>query len=472
MASPKLSVIILGAGLGRRMRSDLPKVVISTCERPMIQHVVEAASSLSPERIVVVTGHRREMVEEAVQAGAAEGLYPIKPLSFAIQKDQLGTGDAVKAALPNLEGFSGDVLILYGDVPLLRKETLKGLLTKHHSNGSDLTIVTAITDQQNSYGRIVRDSRSKSILKVVETKDCTPEEFAIKEVNVGIYLCESKFLKTAVLGLKNQNAQKEYYLTDIVEAANGSALKLDALIISDISEVQGVNDRIELGIVNETIRNRRVAQFVLDGVEISDPRTTYIDPGVTIASGVKIGPNVQLIGETSIAAGVLIEGNTYIKSCNIENQAVIKFSCHLEDSKIGAGASVGPFARIRPGSILERDVKIGNFVETKKAHFKEGAKASHLSYLGDCTVGKEANVGAGTITCNYDGYKKSKTTIGDGAFIGSNTSLVAPVEIGAGATVGAGSVITKNVEPDALAVTRAPQVSKPGWSKKKRESKA
>ena len=464
-----LAIIVLAAGLGKRMRSEDPKVIAETCDGPMIHHVLESASALNPARLVVVTGHKRELVEGVVRRGADLGLYSMAPIQFALQNEQRGTGDAARAGLPSLEGFSGTVLILYGDVPLLRTETLTSLLATHNKSASPLTIVTVISERPNAYGRIIRDAKTSTVIRVTETRDCSPDELQIKELNSGIYAVDATLLRDVLGKITNKNAQGEYYLTDIVELAVASGKSVSTHTLNDLDEVQGVNDFADMALVNEAIRRRRNIALLQTGVRMEDPSSVYIDRSVTIEAGARIGPQVQLRGTTIIRRDAIIEGTAIVVNSLISEGAHIKLGVRIEDSTIGANAAVGPFAHIRPGSVLEEDVKIGNFVETKKAHLQRSAKASHLTYLGDCEVGVDANIGAGTITCNYDGYKKSKTIIGDGAFIGSNTSLVAPVSIGKGATVGAGSVITKDVEEDSLTLTRGALTAKTGWSKTKRE---
>ncbi len=463
-----LAVLILAAGLGKRMKSDLPKVVATTCDKPMIHHVLETASSLNPERIVVVTGHKKEVVVDCITKGAKTNSYDISKIQYADQLAQLGTGDAVKSALPALESFTGTVLILYGDTPLVSPKTLSDFLKTHASSSSVLSLITVNLSEANAYGRIIRDPNSKTIQSIVEAKDCSPAELSVTEVNSGIYAVESTFLRGAVTDLKNDNAQGEYYLTDIVGAAVSEKLPVATYSIHSMREVQGVNDLYDMSLVNRTIMEERVKALLKSGVYFEMPDTVSIDAEVTIGAGTKIGPNVQIRGKSSIGSGCVIEGTAFIQDSRIADNVHIKLCVRMEKAVVGNDSMVGPFAHLRPDAVLDEDVKVGNFVEVKKSHLKKGAKASHLTYLGDATVGKDANIGAGTITCNYDGYKKSETIIGAGVFIGSNSSLVAPVTIEDGATVGAGSVITKRVEKDSLAITRSPLITKAGWSKKKR----
>lgn len=462
-----IAVVVLAAGLGKRMGLDLPKVVVSSRERPLIQHVLSSAAQLRPERIVVVTGHRRELVEEAVRAGVESGLYPGQAISFAVQEQQKGTGDAVKSALPALEGFKGTIIILYGDVPLIKPKTLEALLNRHHTTKATLTVLSLKSDQQFAYGKILR-GKDGQIEKVTEIKDCTPEQLLISELNSGVYAVDSAFLAPAVKELKNENAQKEYYLTDIVERAASEGQRVSSLITHDADEVLGVNTQVELANVNRALLRAQIEGFISAGVTVEDIQTLYVDPDVKIGSGSRVGPQVQLRGGTVIGRDVTIEGCAYITRSKIEDAAHIKFSVRIEDAVVGPAASVGPFAHLRPGTKLGEGSKIGNFVETKNAVLEKGVKASHLSYLGDCEIGAETNIGAGTITCNYDGVRKHKTSIGSEVFIGSDSCLVAPIKIGNGAYVGAGSVITKDVESDSLAFTRPPLMIKSGWAKRKR----
>jgi bifunctional UDP-N-acetylglucosamine pyrophosphorylase/glucosamine-1-phosphate N-acetyltransferase len=461
----QLAVVILAAGLGKRMGLDTPKVLVSTRRMPLLHHVLHTVGELHPARTIVVTGHKRELVHASVAAAFGE----IRGLTFAHQPEQRGTGDAVKCALPDLSGFIGTVVILYGDSPLVSAPTIKHLLAAHTARGATLSLLSIETDPSVPYGRILRDPATGQIRGIREAKDCSPAEHSITEMNSGVYAVDSAFLGPAVTELKNENVQKEFYLTDIVERAVVEGQIVEAIRAPNPRELFGVNTQAELTMINATLHERQIEALIDSGVIIDDPRTVYLDSTVTLAPGVRVGPNVQLRGTTSIGGGVTIEGGALLRNCVVGAGATIKFSVVAEDATIGPGASVGPFAHLRAGTVLGEHVKIGNFVETKKAILAAGAKASHLTYLGDCTIGADTNIGAGTITCNYDGYKKFQTTIGRGVFIGSNTSLVAPVTVEDGATVGAGSVITKSVAQDSLAVTRAPQVSKPGWSKRKRE---
>ena len=461
-----LAIIILAAGLGKRMGQSIPKVTTRTYEKSLLEHVLKSSQNLRPERLVIVTGYREDLVKETLTNSCIFGEMQ-ELIRFAHQAEQKGTGDAVRAALPELKGFSGPVMILYGDVPLLKDTTLAALLQEHQEMKATMSLISLKGHYNNRYGRIVRDQQGRAE-KIVEYKDCSPEELLLDETNSGIYLVDSAFLGPAVEGLSNDNAQGEYYLTDILERCVKEGQTVHIHPCFDAIEVQGVNTRDDLQLVNKELQRRKITSLIQDGVSIPDPASVFIDSKVVVTSGAHIGPQVQLLGNTSIAEGVHIEGCAYIKDTTIASDTLIKFGVRTEGAEIGSHCMVGPFAHLRPQSHLEDAVKVGNFVETKKVHLEKGAKASHLSYLGDAHVGEEANIGAGTITCNYDGYKKSETVIERNAFIGSNSALVAPVTIGAGATVGAGSTITKNVSSDALALTRAAQREVSGWAKKRR----
>lgn len=448
------------------MGGDLPKAVTQTREKALIDHLLDAVKPLKPAKTVVVAGHKQEVLKaHLASAPSAQG----HSIEIAIQDQQLGTGHAVKCALPALQGFQGTVLITYADHPLFTTGTLE-LFTRYHAfKKSTLTMLSFKAPPPNGYGKVVRDEKG-NILRITEAKDCNPEETLISEVNSGFYAVDSAFLKPAVESLTNNNAQGEYYLTDIVEKAAKEGQTVTAFPLADATEAAGVNTPYELGLVNEVLAQRQIKQMQLDGVSFLDPKSCFIDAGVTIAPGAHIGPNVQLRGATRIATGAVIEGTALIKNSTIGEKAVIKLGSHVENSSIGKESSVGPFAHVRPGSNVGEHCRIGNFVETKNTTLHDGAKASHLTYLGDCVVGKDSNIGAGTITCNYDGYNKAKTTIGAGVFIGSNSALVAPVNIGDGALVAAGSVITRDVPADALGLGRARQENKEAWAKQRRKS--
>ncbi len=459
-----ITVLILAAGKGKRMKSELPKVLQRTKEKSLIAHVLKTARELSPEKIVMVVGYKRELVEEEVKSLGAENVV------FAHQQQQLGTGDAVKCAISQVENFNGLVLILYGDVPLIRTSTLQSLVELHRSENASVSLISFNTSEPNNYGRIVRDPSTNLVKKIVEFKDCNQEQRVLSECNSGIYCVEADFLRKALLALKNDNAQKEYYLTDIISEAVAQNLTVSALCLPKEEEVLGVNTASDLVLINRILTMMRVEKLIESGVNVIDPKSLFVDESAKIEAGVCIGPNVQILGETTIAAGAVIEGAAYIKDSEIKAGALIKFNVRCEGAVVGEGAEVGPFAHLRPGAILGKKVKVGNFVEVKKSILEDGVKASHLSYLGNCSIGSGTNVGAGTITCNYDGFNKHNTTIGKNVFIGSDTTLVAPVEVGDGALIGAGSTIRGDVEGDALVLTRGERVTRPQWAKHFRET--
>ena len=451
-----LLVLVLAAGESKRMKSNHSKVCMKIAGKPMINWVLSTSFSLEPESVGVVLGHKMEEVEETIKE------FPVKVL---VQRKLLGTADAVRSARSFLEGFpNSDVLILYGDVPLISKDTLMTLITRHSKEKNSVTILSARMDDPTGYGRIVKDEMG-NFLRIVEEADATEEEKRITETNSGIYVFKVKELLKALTKIRNDNAQGEYYLTDVVSLIDG---KMGIFETSNPSEVVGINTRLQLARVNELVRREINEKLMYNGVEIIDPKSTYIDVDVEIGKDTVIYPMTFITSGTYIGEECSIGPNTLIDKCKIGDNVQVRYSV-CESATISEGVSVGPFSHLRPGADLRKDVKVGNFVEVKKSVLDERTKAMHLSYLGDSTIGREVNIGAGTITCNYDGKRKNKTFIGDNAFIGSNTALVAPVSVGKGALIGAGSVITKDVPEDALALGRARQINKLGWAKAKRE---
>ncbi|HEY6871725.1 MAG TPA: bifunctional UDP-N-acetylglucosamine diphosphorylase/glucosamine-1-phosphate N-acetyltransferase GlmU [Geobacteraceae bacterium] len=454
-----ISALVLAAGKGTRMKSDLAKVLHPLAGRPMIAWPVEAARQAGASRIVLVVGHQGEKVRDCF-AGEAE-------IGFAVQEEQLGTGHAVACAAPLLSGVGGRVLILCGDVPLIRPETLQEMLNRHAERQATVTVMTTHLANPHGYGRVVKREGGK-ILRIVEEKDATEEERCITEINSGIYCVEAAFLFDAVKNLRNDNAQGEYYLTDIVTAA----AQRDALCIAhpvvDPEEVMGVNDRVQLATAAAVLRRRINEDLMLAGVTLIDPAAAYIDKEAVIGRDTVIHPNVHIAGKTEIGARCTIEPSVVIRGCRIGNDAHIKSGSVLTDALLHDEVTVGPMAHLRPGTELADQVKIGNFVETKKAVLGRGSKASHLTYLGDATVGSDVNVGCGTITCNYDGVRKHRTVIEDGVFVGSDVQFVAPVTIGRNSLIAAGTTVTRDVPPDSLAIARTPQVNKEGWRLKKK----
>lgn len=438
MTPPRpFAAIILAAGKGTRMKSDLHKVLHPIAGRPMLAHLLEAVETLGPARTVVVVGSGREQVEPLVAAHGGR---------IVVQEPQLGTGHAVQQAEASLAGFDGDVLILYGDTPLVEAATMVRMLERlNAADAPAVVVVGSRPPDPGQYGRILADAGG-TIEKMVEAKDATPEELAVDLCNSGLMAVRAADLWPLLSGVENDNASGEYYLPDIVMLAGGVGRR-SAVIESPADEVAGINSRSELAAVEAEWQRRRRDQAMTDGVGLVAPETIWFSHDTQIGRDTIVEPNVIFGPGVTIGEGVRIRG----------------FS-HIEGASIAAGAEIGPYARLRPGSEIGEKAKVGNFVEVKKSRLGPGAKANHLSYVGDANVGAGANIGAGTITCNYDGFFKYGTNIGEGAFIGSNSALVAPVSIGAGAIVGAGSVVTQNVEADALALTRAPQQAKPGWA--------
>jgi bifunctional UDP-N-acetylglucosamine pyrophosphorylase/glucosamine-1-phosphate N-acetyltransferase len=454
-----LASVVLAAGKGTRMKSGLIKVLHPVAGLPMIAWPVAAARDAGSDPVVLVIGHQANAVQGAFR-GAAD-------IRCAMQEEQLGTGHAVACALDALTGFRGTVLILCGDTPLLRAETLKNMLAFHRDNSAAVTVLTAVMDDPYGYGRVVRDAEGR-VTRIVEQKDADPEEQEIREINSGIYCMDSDFLFANIRGIGNDNAQGEYYLTDLLAIAVRKGLTCLALPTADADEIMGVNDRVQLAEAGRILRSRINRDHMLNGVTIIDPDTTYIDQGVTIGADTTIHPGCRIGGGTVIGSGCEIDGNVSITGCRIGDDCHIKAASVLEDSELGEDVAIGPMAHLRPGTVLGHKVKIGNFVETKKIVMGEGSKASHLTYLGDAEIGRNVNIGCGTITCNYDGVNKHRTVIGDDVFIGSDVQLVAPVSVGRNSLVAAGTTVTVDVPPDSLAISRTPQVNKDGWRLKKK----
>lgn len=454
-----VAAIVLAAGKGTRMKSGLVKVLHPIAGRPMIDWPLEAARGAGASPVVLVVGHQAEAVQERFQ-GAPD-------ISCALQVEQLGTGHAVACAVPALAGFSGTVLILCGDTPLLTGTTLDDLIAFHRSGGATVTVLTARMDNPHGYGRVVRDGDGR-VLRIVEQKDATAEERAISEINSGIYCMEAGFLFDNIGSLGNDNAQKEFYLTDLVALAASQGAPCLAMSIDDSDEIMGVNDRAQLALAARILRRRINRDLMLSGVTLVDPEHTYIDQGVTIGPDTVIHPNCSISGATVIGSGCLVEGGVSISSCRIGDACRIKAGSVLEDSELCREVAVGPMAHLRPGTLLNDHVKVGNFVETKKTVMGEGSKASHLTYLGDAQVGRDVNIGCGTITCNYDGVNKHRTVIDDNVFVGSDVQLVAPVRVGANSLIAAGTTVTRDVPAGSLAISRTPQVNREGWRIRKK----
>ena len=451
-----LDIIILAAGLGTRMKSDTIKILHRAAGRPIIDYVLDTAAELSSRPPIMVIGHQREAVQQAVGERAR----------YAVQEPQLGTGHAVLQAIPLCN--QRNVLILSGDVPLTRPETLARLLDEHARAQNALTVLTMRVGGDNPYGRIVRDS-DDSVARIVELRDASDAEKMIDEVNAGVYVFECKHLADNLRKLSSNNAQSEYYLTDLVGMLRSGGHRVGAVMTDQWYEAIGVNSRAELAMVDTLIQQRVISRLMENGVTFRNPNTVVIDSTVSIERDTVVYPFVTLEGKTQIGARCVIEPGVHLINVTAGENVHFKTGTVAEDAVVEEDAAVGPYAHLRPGTKLGKQVKVGNFVETKKAVFGDGAKASHLSYIGDAEIGADVNIGAGTITCNYDGVNKNKTIIEDGAFIGSDTQLVAPVRIGKGAYVGAGSTITKDVPPDALALSRTPQRIVEGWAKKRKK---
>ncbi|MGO0309637.1 bifunctional UDP-N-acetylglucosamine diphosphorylase/glucosamine-1-phosphate N-acetyltransferase GlmU [Endozoicomonas acroporae] len=452
----RADIVILAAGQGSRMKSKLPKVLHRIAGKPMLEHVILSAlhtqRKVGDGKIHVVIGHGAEQVKQAL------GHYD---LNWVVQEEQLGTGHAVQQALPGCKG-ADVVLVLYGDVPLIHSSSLQSLLAA--SNGERLGLLTINLANPSGYGRIIRDGFG-NIQAIVEDKDASPEQLAINEVNTGIMAIPGNKVSGWVNGLKNENAQHEFYLTDIVSMAVTEDTPVIHVQPQLPIEVEGVNSRVQLMELERARQHQLANNLMVNGVTIIDPHRLDIRGDVKTGHDITLDINVVLEGKVELADNVYIEPGCVIRNSVIGEGAIIKAHSILEDAVVAAGCEVGPFARLRPGTELKEKARVGNFVEIKKTVIGKGSKVNHLSYVGDAEVGDEVNVGAGTITCNYDGVNKFRTVIGDGAFIGSNSSLVAPVTIGRGATTGAGSTITKDIPDEQLAVARGKQRNIEGWQR-------
>jgi bifunctional UDP-N-acetylglucosamine pyrophosphorylase/glucosamine-1-phosphate N-acetyltransferase len=457
----RLAVVILAAGQGTRMKSKRAKVLHPLMGRPMIAYPIGTAKSLKADRVVVVIGVQGDQVKQALAR---------KRVRFAVQKEQKGTAHAVRAAMPALKGFSGDVVVIYGDGPLLRPETLKKLVALHRRKKADMTLLTVELENPAGYGRIIRNNKG-NVTGIVEQKDCTPGQRAIKESNPGIYCYRSDFLKKALPKVKNNNRQKEYYLTDLVQIAVEGGKRVASTKVSDATELIGINSRWEMANAEALLRERINKAHCLAGVTIEDPENTWIEPGVKIGKDAVIERGARICGDTVIGPGCAIEMNVRIEDSVIKKGARIRQGSVIEESEVKEGAQVGPMAHLRPGSVIGKNARIGNFVETKKAIIGDETKASHLTYIGDAQIGKDVNIGCGFITCNYDGEKKWKTIIEDHVFVGSDSQTVAPVRIKKGAYIGSGSTIARDIPAGALAMTRAPLAIKKEWVAKKKAVK-
>ena len=450
-----ISVVILAAGKGTRMRSSLPKVLHRVADKPMVEHVIDAARQLNAENIYIVYGFGGEVLKATLTENTTSD-----DLTFVEQTEQLGTGHAVDMASPFLND-DDDVLVLYGDVPLTKVSTLQRLLDVKPDNGMGLLTVNLANP--NGYGRIVR--HENTVVGIIEQKDASPEQLLINEINTGILLANGGDLKRWLSNLSSDNAQGEYYLTDIIAACHKEGKVIATAHPDTEIEVEGANNRVQLASLERAFQLRKAESLMIAGASLRDPNRIDIRGEIIIGQEVEIDINCIFEGEVVLANGVKVGANCILKDCIIGENTIIKPNSIIEEAVVGDECTVGPFARLRPESIMNKDSHVGNFVEMKKTTLGEGSKAGHLSYLGNTTIGKHVNIGAGTITCNYDGINKFQTSIDDGAFIGSNSSLVAPVFIGTNATVGAGSVISKDVKADELAIARGKQKNISTWQR-------
>ncbi len=460
-AHKSLGAVVMAAGLGKRMKSKLAKVLHPVAGRPMALYAVDLAQQLAGEHVAVVVGYQGKDVREAIEASG-----PRAPVMIVEQTQQLGTGHAVQQArdlFRRLGKTLSAYLILNGATPLLQPATLQTLLRLHQDERAAVTLLTAAAEDPSGYGRVVRakDGRAQ---KIVEDRDATGAERQIREINVGTYVMDGPFLFDALDKLRPRNTQGEYYLTDVVALAVERGLRVSALAVRDAAEGMGINTRGQLAAAEQEIRRRICAHWMQEGVTLRNPATTVIDAEVVIGRDTVIYPEVTLEGRTTIGEDCIIRSRTRISDSVLGHRVVVQDHCVIRDARLEDDAAVGPFAHLRPGAVLRRAAKVGNFVELKKAELGEGSKANHLSYLGDAKIGKGVNIGAGTITCNYDGTQKHETVIGDDVFVGSDTQFVAPVTIGKGAVIAAGATITADVPPDTLAIARVQQINRPGWA--------
>lgn len=448
-----LKVVILAAGKGTRMRSKLPKVLQPLAAKPLLQHVIDTAGQLPTEQVITVIGHGAERVKQKVSG---------ESLDFVMQSEQLGTGHAVQQALEHIQA-EDTVLILYGDVPLTAQQTLEDLLSLVDAQ-HPLALLTIHLDNPTGYGRIIRNAH-EAVTQIVEQKDASPEQLLVNEVNTGIMAVKGQQLTQWLSQLSSDNAQGEYYLTDIIAMCVADGFAVATTHPQAELEVLGVNDKVQLQALERLYQTQQANELMRQGVTLIDAARLDIRGEVSVAMDVQIDANVVLEGKVVLGENVSIGANCMLKNVTIAANTTIHPFSHLEDCQVGENVNIGPYARLRPGTELADNVRIGNFVETKKAKIGEGSKVNHLSYVGDTLMGEGCNIGAGTITCNYDGVNKHQTVIGNGVFVGSDTQLVAPVEVGDNATIGAGSTITKAVPADELTLSRSKQLTLKGWQK-------
>jgi bifunctional UDP-N-acetylglucosamine pyrophosphorylase/glucosamine-1-phosphate N-acetyltransferase len=439
------------------MKSELVKVLHPIAGLPMLFYPIELSlNGINSEKTIVVVGHQADKIKERFKG---------VQIQFALQEDQLGTGHAVLQAIPFFQSFGGTVLILCGDVPLVKIATLRSFIDTYQENESTLSVLTAVVENPFGYGRVLRNPGGW-LEKIVEEKDASEEERRVREINTGIYCVKAPFLMEGLREIGTENVQGEYYLTDLVEIARRKGLRCSAHIVPDPVEVMGINTRIDLAFANEVLGQEKLKELMLFGVTIVDPKTTYVDRMIEVGKDTIVYPNCHLQGMTKIGERCLLEPNTKISDSILGNDVTIRSNSVITESKIEEGAIIGPFAHLRPLSEIKKRAKIGNFVEVKKSIIGKGTKANHLAYIGDSFLGESVNIGAGTIFCNYDGFEKHQTIVGDRVFVGSNVELVAPVKVGSGSSIGAGTTVTKDVPEGALAISRVKQRNIKGWSEK------
>jgi bifunctional UDP-N-acetylglucosamine pyrophosphorylase/glucosamine-1-phosphate N-acetyltransferase len=453
-----IGVIVLAAGQGTRMKSDIPKVLHRLGGTPLFLHALRAAQKLKPSRIAVIVGHGGTAVQQA---------YPGKDLCWVIQEKQLGTAHAVLCAERTFHQFSGDILILSGDVPLIRESTLERLVDQHRRQQAAVTLLTAKLEDPEGYGRIVRDDKQQ-IARIVEEKDASDLQKQIREVNAGIYVVAAPFLFSALSRVDDQNRQREYYLPDIVAIALRENRTVANVQVDDPREMMGINTREELARMEKSLQEEINRKWMAQGVTLKDPTTIYIEEGAIIGKDSVIGPNTHLCGTTVVGERCRIDGSAYLTDAHLGDEVHLRFSVVLTSCRVANGAIIGPFAHLRPGTELGRNVHIGNFVEAKEARVGDGTKANHLTYLGDVTIGRDSNIGAGTITCNYDGFQKYKSKIGDRVQVGSDSTLVAPINLGDDVYVATATTVRHDVPDGALVFNDRQERLREGWTEQKR----
>ena len=448
--------VILAAGMGTRMKSKMPKVLHKVCGKPLSKWVIDASEAAGADKVCAVVGHKAETVKE-VLGDVCE---------FALQAEQKGTGHAVMQAIDVIKNSKGEVVILNGDTPLITAETINKAIEYHKNNGNQATVITAILDDATGYGRIVRDNDG-SVLKIVEQKDASEEEKKINEVNSGMYVFDAQSLVYALDKITPNNAQGEYYLTDTLEILLSAGKKIGGYAISDNDEIRGINDRVQLNEAEKIMQKRINEYHIRNGVTMRNPESVYIEDGVEIGNDTEICQNVTIKSGTKIGSDCVIGSGSMLDRAVIHDGVDVLSSVILE-SEVDEGTHVGPFAYIRPNCHVGKEVKVGDFVELKNSNIDDGTKISHLTYIGDSDVGKRVNFGCGTVTCNYDGKKKYRTTIGDDCFVGCNTNFVSPINVGDGVYIAAGSTITEDIPENSLSIARARQVNKEGWKDKRK----